>query len=93
MWTDIFLGPDQFTDNSDRLGLFNEELEPYNYLTVENVKSKESDSPFIKIILSDTRRIYERSVFNAMMLLGELGGLYGAIVGIPSFFVSYFVQL
>ena len=28
-----------------------------------------------------------------MMLLGELGGLYGAIVGIPSLFISYFVQL
>ena len=28
-----------------------------------------------------------------MMLLGELGGLYGAIVGIPSYFISYLVQL
>ena len=28
-----------------------------------------------------------------MMLLGEIGGLYGAIVGIPSIFISYFVQL
>lgn len=28
-----------------------------------------------------------------MMLLGEIGGLYGAIVGIPAFFISYFVEI
>lgn len=27
-----------------------------------------------------------------MMILGELGGIYSAIVSIPSFFISYFVQ-
>ena len=27
-----------------------------------------------------------------MMVLGELGGIYGAIVSIPSLFISYFVQ-
>ena len=27
------------------------------------------------------------------MLLGEIGGLYGAIVGFLSFFISYFIQL
>ena len=27
-----------------------------------------------------------------MMVLGEIGGIYGAIVGIPSMFISYFVQ-
>ena len=27
-----------------------------------------------------------------MMVLGELGGIYGAIVSVPSFFISYFVQ-
>ena len=43
--------------------------------------------------MSDTRRISERSAFTVMMLLGELGGLYGAIVGIPSYFISYFVQM
>ena len=26
------------------------------------------------------------------MLLGELGGLYGALVGIPAYFISYFVE-
>ena len=26
------------------------------------------------------------------MLIGEIGGLYGAIVGLPSIFISYFVQ-
>ena len=27
-----------------------------------------------------------------MMILGELGGIYSAIVSIPSFLISYFVQ-
>ena len=27
-----------------------------------------------------------------MMVLGELGGIYGAIASIPSFFISYFIQ-
>ena len=39
------------------------------------------------------RHTYERRVFTVMMLLGELGGLYGAIVGISSCFISYFIQL
>ena len=47
----------------------------------------------IEVFLSDTRRISERSAFTVMMLLGELGGLYGAIVSIPSYFISYFVQM
>ena len=28
-----------------------------------------------------------------MMILGELGGVYSAIVGLPSIFISYIVQL
>ena len=53
----------------------------------------DSDDQTIEVFLSDTRRISERSAFTMMMLLGELGGLYGAIVGIPSYFISYFVQM
>ena len=89
------MGPDQFTDNSDRVGLFEPEVEPYTYLTVHNIKSRETpeDFPSIIFVLSDTRRISERSAFNVMMLLGELGGLYGALVGIPSYFISSFVQI
>ena len=49
--------------------------------------------PKLELVLSDTRHVAERSEFTLMMLLGELGGLYSVIVGIPSFFISYFVEL
>ena len=49
--------------------------------------------PKFEIVLSDTKQITERSAFTVMMILGELGGVYGAIVGLPSIFISYIVQL
>lgn len=44
------------------------------------------------IHLSDEERSYERSAFTFMMLLGELGGVFGIIVAIPSFFISKMVE-
>ena len=80
-------------DRSDSLGFFYSEPEPQNFLTVQNVKEEKKDSVMYEIVLSDTRKITERSAFTILMLLGELGGLYGAIVGIPSIFISHFVQM
>ena len=57
------------------------------------IKEKKKQTPKFELVLSDTKHVAERSEFTVMMLLGELGGLYSAIVGIPSFFISYFVQL
>ena len=69
------------------------EEDPYVYLTVQNVKSRDNtDDPIIKVNLSDTKRISERSAFTVIMLLGEVGGLYGALVGFPAYFISYFVE-
>ena len=46
----------------------------------------------VQIHLSPIKHTYERSVFTFMMVLGEIGGIYGAIASIPSFFISYFIQ-
>ena len=74
--------------------MFDSQAEPYTYLTVKDFREYPAgDSNSFDIALSDKRRISERSAFTAMMLLGELGGLYGALVGIPSYFISHFVQL
>ena len=80
---------------SNWLGLFNYDPEPHTYLTFNNVvgTSNFGNYPSFLLQLSDTKRISERSAFTVMMLLGELGGLYGAIVGVPSIFISYLVQL
>ena len=71
--------------------------DPYVYLTVQNVKSKdikeeEAQEPIINVHLSDTKKVSERSAFTIIMLLGEVGGLYGAIVGFPAYFISCFVE-
>ena len=42
--------------------------------------------------LSPIKHTYERSAFTLLMVLGELGGIYGAIVSIPTLFISYFIQ-
>ena len=40
--TVIELGPNEFYDESDRLGLFDSDEEPHKYLTVQNVKEEKS---------------------------------------------------
>ena len=60
----------------------------------DQVKSfgKSVEAAEIHIHLSPIKHTYERSAFTLMMVLGELGGIYGAIVSIPSFFISHFIQ-
>lgn len=47
----------------------------------------------ISIVLADVKYSYERSAFSFIMLLGEIGGLFGAISGIPALLISRFVEL
>ena len=87
------LGPNEFTDEVDHLGLFRKsDPEPYTFLSIESQTegTKTVEYPYATIILSPIKHTYERATFTLMMLLGELGGLYGAIIGIPSYFISYF---
>ena len=93
----IELGPNEFIDRTDKLGLFSKaEAETYTFLSVKNEKDAKgtysTESTKIRILLSPIKHTYERSVFTFMMVLGEIGGIYGAIVSIPSFFISYFIQ-
>ena len=84
----------EFIDNSDRIGITFEDPEDQSseFLTIGNYRQQSGDS-HIEIVLSDTRYVYERSAFTLIMLLGEVGGLYGAIVGIPSIFISNYISL
>lgn len=54
--------------------------------------NKQAPFPGILIELDHEIRQYERSAFTLMMLLGELGGLYGIIVAIPSLFIAQLVE-
>ena len=103
---ELELGPNEFTDKKDRIGLFSlSDPEPHSFLTLEryelvdleNNKDSQLDDPYqsaptIHIVLSPIKRSYERSAFTLMMVLGELGGIFGAIVSIPSLFISHFIQ-
>ena len=86
------LGPNEFTDKTDRFGLFSSsEPDSHNFLTVEREERiivEKQPAPKISIKLSSIKHEYERSAFTLMMVLGELGGIYGAIVSIPSLFIS-----
>lgn len=90
----IGLGPNEFIDNPDPIGLFNPHSDPYEFLTVEHVE-KNSKSPGvygIEIVLWNEVHEYERTPFTLMVLLGELGGAYGIISALPPFFIATSVE-
>lgn len=87
----IGLGPNSFTDNKDKIGLFSSENEPRTWLTVKELSSQWT-IPGISISLMEEQHEYERSAFTLMMLLGELGGMYGIVVALPSYFLASTVE-
>ena len=91
----IELGPNEFIDKRDRLGLFgSDKPEPYTFLSVKK-EDLDKDNyvyvPEIRILLSPIKHTYQRSVYTFMIMLGDIGGIYGAIVSIPSFFISHLI--
>ena len=92
----IELGPNEFTDTRDRVGLLNKnpDQEPYTFLSVESKTDKANNLWRFSIVieLSNLKHTYERSVYTFMTLLGDIGGLYGAIVSIPSLFISRIIE-
>ena len=86
----------KFVDATDRIGISFDDPEDQSseFLSVENYRQQHYDNnASIEIVLFDTRHVYERTAFTFIMLLGEVGGLYGAIVGIPSLFISNYISL
>lgn len=97
----VELALNEFTDNSDRVGLFGKkEAEPYTFLALEALfeyPAMPNDELFkfpgsITIVLSDSKHSYERTVFSLIELLGEVGGLFGAISGIPALLIAPIVE-
>ena len=101
----IELSPNKFIDNRDKLGLFKTKPEPFNFLSLENQSSIGSaatsgaaypDSQILlpqvslEILLSDQERTYERNSYSLMILLGDIGGFYGAVYGIFYWFISWY---
>ena len=44
----------------------------------------------MKFVLSDKRRLIERQAYTFMILVGDIGGFTGAIIGLPSLILSWY---
>ena len=44
----------------------------------------------IKFRLSENKTLYERKAYTFMILVGDIGGFYGAIIGLPAYFLSWY---
>ena len=67
--------------------------------TINDYRPRYKDRPFdalpitsVEIYLGGKKNIYERSKYTIFTLLGDLGGFYGAIVLIPSSFMSLYAS-
>ena len=93
----IYMSHNEFKDESDLLGLFksNPDDNAFEFLAFENIMedqiSESQSLPWIRFSLSDTKRTYERNAYTFMMLLGDVGGIYSAIVGVPSYLISSYI--
>lgn len=90
----IGLGPNEFIDKTDSIGLFSQHPEPYEFLSVKQIE-KYSESPGIygiEIVLSNKLHEYERTRFTVMALLGELGGAFSIISALPPLFIASIVE-
>ena len=105
-FTTIELSHNKFIDDSDPIGIFIDDPKEgaLEFLALENYRQEilhyydadddgVEEGMAVEIVLSDARRVYERSALTLIKLLGEIGGLYGAIVVIPSFFLSNFIHV
>lgn len=92
----LSFSPSEFVDKSDMIGLFaQEEPQPHQFLALESLKEvpdQLSQDASLIITMESKKYIYERSAFSFIMLLSELGGLFGAISSIPSIFISTLVK-
>ena len=93
----IKLGPNEFIEDTDKIGLFaSADEEPEQFLSVEELsnekKLQESNAAKIEISLSNVKHTYERRSLTLMQIMGDLGGLYQAIFSVPSFFISKIIQ-
>ena len=44
----------------------------------------------IRLRLSEKKTLYERQAYTLMILIGDIGGFAGAIIGLPAYFLSWY---
>ena len=92
------LSVNNFYDYSDQVGLFEQDFEPYTYLTIDTrdkekvPKTSEDDIPtlIIEFMLSEQFSERERTAYTFMTLIGDIGGFNSAIILLPSFIMSIY---
>ena len=47
----------------------------------------------INVRLHNIERVYERQSYTFMMMVGDIGGFNGAVIVVPSLFMSYYSSL
>ena len=74
------------------------ENEPYTFLTYDSSSAEKEEYEgwgsgiAVTISLSEQKKTYERSAYTFLTLAGDIGGLFGAIAGIPAIFMTYFAE-
>ena len=101
----------EFYDYDDHFGLFEQETEPFNFMTLDDYTStyltmtglgnENTTYPnsrtgivlpqtSIKFRLSENKTLYERKAYTFMILVGDIGGFTGAIIGLPAYFLNWY---
>ena len=91
------MADNQFTDYNDIVGFFTSELDPFVFLTLEEIKTfREIKSSTSKpglsfdVVLSNKLHASERQVYTFFTLIGDLGGFNDGITIIPAFLLSFY---
>ena len=95
----IELGPREFVNNDDPIGVFRFEKEEINYLGLEgNVQISESIlenfgatiNGQLKLQLADIRRSNEREVYSLIVLIQDFGGFNDGVTLIPAIIMTFY---
>ena len=86
----IEIGPNEFSDFNDKVGLISQEVEPYEFGSIMDVKESKGTSMNISLIQSDKKKTYERTTWTFFSFIGDVGGFNGAIGIFPTFIMSYY---
>ena len=98
----ILLGPSEFSEQRDQLGLFNQQEDSFEFLSIEHSNSdrffpinktiffNDTAHPVTSasIYLSNKSITHERAAYTFMILLADVGGLYGSLIILPSIFLG-----
>ena len=95
-----FFQPAEFEDKTDLIGLFDEDVSPEKFFIdvsiegqsyfVDTGKMKGVAHSWIQLYISDKKHIYERQKYSILMLVSDFGGFQGALIIIPSSFMSLY---